>query len=203
MKNFGIVPNKDWEFLFLYDKIHPKYRIVFFVFRYIYGYKENRERGYFTIRRLQDLAAYLRMHRKMLWKYLKQLEEEGIIWRKGKRIGIGKWSEVFRYVPEMATKAESMGSLVVHERVTEFPRYSRENVPNVATNPAGDVANLLAKNSDKEEFVRIPRTKSEFNKIKESSNQTTQESHKVNHRSDLFGIRSEFPPGLNCLENQY
>ncbi|MBU1626027.1 replication protein [bacterium] len=160
MKNFGPVPNKDWEFLFLYDKIHPKYRILFFVFRYIYGYKENREKGFFTIRRLQDLADFLKMHRKMLWKYLKQLEEEGLIWRKGKRIGIGKWSEFYRFVPEKVTREVMIGPVVMSEPVAEFPRYSREIVPEMAAN-SGNVPNMVTNMPQKDEFVPITQTNSD------------------------------------------
>ena len=169
MKNFGPVPNKDWEYLFLSDKIHPKFRILFFVFRYIYGYKENRMKGYFTVRRLQDLAAYLRMHRKMLWKYLKQLEDDGIIWRKGKRIGIGSWSEFFRYVPTMVTKEELPGSLIVHERVTEFPEY-RDNVPERETNQHERVPDLVANERETEKYVPITGTKPDHNAIEYREN---------------------------------
>lgn len=199
MKNFGIVPNKDWEFLFLYDKIHPKYRIVFFVFRYIYGYKENREKGYFTVRRLQDLANYLKMHRKMLWKYLKQLEEEGIIWRQGKRIGIGKWSEVFRYIPEKVTKEVMMGPVVVSERITEFPRYQREDVANMATNSRKNVAEKVINNRNNEDYVPIKVTKPDSFQREQTPPQNKKEPFETNSTSDLFEYQreiKELPPDM-------
>ena len=187
MKNFAPVPNKDWEFLFNYDKIHPKYRIIFFVFRYMYGYKENREKGYFTVKKLQDLADYLKMHRKMLWKYLKQLEEEGVIWRKGKRIGIGKWSAIYRYVPERVTREKMMGPVVVSERVTEFPRYLEKNVPYGATN-----------NLDDDEFVPIRGTNPTGTKKEEYP--VNPDSIGTKPNSDIFNYRKEiqnFPPNMD------
>jgi len=214
VKNFGPVPNKDWEYLFLYDKIHPKYRILFFVFRYIYGYKENREKGYFTVRKLQDLAAFLKMHRKMLWKYLKQLEEEGLIWRRGKRIGIGSWSEMYRFVPERPIIEEPLGPVVIRERVAEFPR-REEFVPDMVANRWQNVPNQVTNDPKRENYVPISRTNPDpGKKDAPPTEDLLQNADEINEEEDedfstwtekeLFGkfypYRRFFPDGIDHPE---